>query len=587
MNKSNYYYIHNTKFFLLIIIAVLFMSMGYASINSISLGINGDVLAYAQDGIFITDYVYKESSNANVGESSITSISGTFLNTDVVLSSDSNNTDSYITYTITVYNSTGEDYFFEQVKDGSEGGFSNYTNITYENTLVPGDIVRSNDYKTFDVTFKYVEGVVPSEAVNKLVSSLNYIFKPVSTLLDNITVSVPTTGKFQNINTVLTHNLVITNNNLIPIKVKVDSDSTESINYSSSALESSINASSNVTVPITLKPVSGFVYLGDITSVILNIDLVHPCNFDIDDIQIDIDTYGSPFTEIITLYNIYNTTPNFLESVTTEANSGVFKTADSGGTAQYFRGVIKNNYVSFGGHLWRVVRLNSDGTLRLVLNSPIGAPTTYYYSSSSSTNTTFNNSNAEAQITNWYSSNLLSNYNSYINQKAIFFHDRRNSVDTSLNIYRTWNRLFGLNNNGVPYPTINTSGLSTTYLYTKTGSGIGNGYLTYPVGLLTADEIMFAGGTITTSSTSALPGSVETSFKPNFEFFIANDVPQGVGMWTMSPFSSTAMMVFKTHVGFFRETPASQRLLKPVIELNSGLLFEGHGTETEPYIIYE
>ena len=77
------------------------------------------------------------------------------------------------------------------------------------------------------------------------------------------------------------------------------------------------------------------------------------------------------------------------------------------------------------------------------------------------------------------------------------------------------------------------------------------------------------------------------SLKPNYTFYIANDIPSGVGIWTMSPFSSTAVMVFKSQVGFYKETPTSKRLVKPVIELNSNIEFKGKGTESNPFKIYK
>ena len=46
----------NKKIFsIVLIIATLFMGVGYASINSVSLNVSGEMIAQAQEGIFIAD----------------------------------------------------------------------------------------------------------------------------------------------------------------------------------------------------------------------------------------------------------------------------------------------------------------------------------------------------------------------------------------------------------------------------------------------------------------------------------------------------------------------------------------------------
>ena len=96
---------------------------------------------------------------------------------------------------------------------------------------------------------------------------------------------------------------------------------------------------------------------------------------------------------------------------------------------------------------------------------------------------------------------------------------------------------------------------------------------------------MLAGATKTTGSTITAPSSA--GLQPNYGFFIANDVPAGVGLWTMTPFSKTAVMCFKSQVGFFKETPTSARLLKPVIEINAVNVYKGYGTKDNPFVIFE
>ena len=47
-------------------------------------------------------------------------------------------------------------------------------------------------------------------------------------------------------------------------------------------------------------------------------------------------------------------------------NSGIYKAVDDDGATYYYRGDVNNNWVKFGNYLWRVVRINGDGSIRLI-----------------------------------------------------------------------------------------------------------------------------------------------------------------------------------------------------------------------------
>lgn len=102
----------------LIVLAVIFMSVGYAMINSITLDIGGNVSFESQTGIFITDVNYEEDINADLEESKIIGFTGTVLNSKIVLSgSDGNST---ISYRVKIYNKTNESYTFKGAVYDSE-----------------------------------------------------------------------------------------------------------------------------------------------------------------------------------------------------------------------------------------------------------------------------------------------------------------------------------------------------------------------------------------------------------------------------------------------------------------------------------
>ena len=57
-------------------------------------------------------------------------------------------------------------------------------------------------------------------------------------------------------------------------------------------------------------------------------------------------------------------TPDFSKTATTD--EGLFTADDDDGASYYYRGAIKNNYVSFAGFMWRIIRRNGDGSIRLI-----------------------------------------------------------------------------------------------------------------------------------------------------------------------------------------------------------------------------
>jgi len=57
---------------------------------------------------------------------------------------------------------------------------------------------------------------------------------------------------------------------------------------------------------------------------------------------------------------------NFRNTVKTSEFSGMFKAEDDDGASYYYRGVVNDNWVKFGGFLWRILRINGDGSIRMI-----------------------------------------------------------------------------------------------------------------------------------------------------------------------------------------------------------------------------
>lgn len=173
MKNKKLTFIQKYNPFIFILFSTLFMSVGYAIINSITLNITGEIAANSQEGIFITDYTYI-TDNKEEGESSeIVKAYGTLLNSNITLSSQDNT--SQITYRIKLHSSYNEEYLFDGTSFSEE--FYSNENITYEiSNIQIGDKVQPKSDFEIDITFKYKDGVVPTTEINNLSSFINFRF---------------------------------------------------------------------------------------------------------------------------------------------------------------------------------------------------------------------------------------------------------------------------------------------------------------------------------------------------------------------------------------------------------------------------
>ena len=60
-------------------------------------------------------------------------------------------------------------------------------------------------------------------------------------------------------------------------------------------------------------------------------------------------------------------TPDFSKIAPNDTETdGLYMAEDDEGESYYYRGAVKNNYVSFAGFIWRIIRRNGDGSIRLI-----------------------------------------------------------------------------------------------------------------------------------------------------------------------------------------------------------------------------
>ena len=276
---------------------------------------------------------------------------------------------------------------------------------------------------------------------------------------------------------------------------------------------------------------------------------------------------------------------------------------ENNGVTYYFRGAVENNYVQFANYYWRIIRINEDGSVRLIYQgttpTATGSAATigssafnstyndnayvgYMYGTPGATcyqetHANINDSTIKAVIDTWYEGNLIS-YSSYLADSG-FCGDRSmaseaglwNSDDTALG-YGTETTYYGALNRLFTNKTPQFSCLQSNDLYTTASSTKGNKALDYPIGLITADEVSYAGGVY---------NEINTSY-----YLYTGDY-----YWTMSPSyfhgASGAYEWFAGPDGSLFDFSVDHSFgARPVINLKSGIeITSGDGTIGNEYII--
>ena len=306
-------------------------------------------------------------------------------------------------------------------------------------------------------------------------------------------------------------------------------------------------------------------------------------------------------------------TPNFSKSSCSsgcdETTVGLFKTEDDLGDSYYFRGDVENNYVYFANKYWRIIRINGDGTIRMIYAGTSAHPNGYNDYNDSSTNdmgigtnkfnvadyidnayvgfmygatynpidysydkthANTNNSTIKGVLDTWYKNNIKNTTNEQYVVDAIYCNDRELQSGTGTGddetYYKAYNRI-----KTNKTPTLKCNKVNDRFTVNTTLNGVtGNGALTYPIGLITIDEALYAG---TVSRSGA-----------NIKYYLYT----GGGFWTMSPshFNSSFYMFFISYAGFVNQTVGGDALVvRPVISISGTALNSGNGTKTDPFKI--
>lgn len=278
-------------------------------------------------------------------------------------------------------------------------------------------------------------------------------------------------------------------------------------------------------------------------------------------------------------------------------DGGIFIAEDDYGTSYYWRGAASTNYIKFGDWYWQIIRINGNGSLRLLYIGTDPNVSSYVYSSSyfneryndnafvgymrgqsgsstySATHANTNSSRIKMNLEDWYTNNIKGkSFEKYISD-TVFCYDR-SIIDSSSGNGTTDNQTFyapRTRNYDNKNPSLKCKNQNDRF--TVSDSSFGNAALSKPIGLITLDEAALAGMVNMISNNKAY------TYK-------------GFSYWTGSPSSFTSN---KAYVAYITASGAlnSQSVdttanVVPVINIKPSALdnITGSGTSTDPFVVH-
>ena len=305
-------------------------------------------------------------------------------------------------------------------------------------------------------------------------------------------------------------------------------------------------------------------------------------------------------------------TPDFTKSACDDSScesheKGIFETTDTDGKpTYYYRGSVENNYVKFAGYFWRIVRINSNGSIRMIYDGTVahknGESSTDRQYGTSQFNPNYNNNmyvgymytSGETHGTGT-SSTIKTNADKFYTDKLSSYASK---LDTNVGFCGDRTPLIFPDNVGtnqiITYQKAHLRAEESTPTlacenesdyYTVDSSVSGNKRLGYPIGLITADEAMFAG-----HAGGVFDGLYNHTKINKNGFLITGNI-----FWTITPIgyyyaygnAGAASYIFVIREDGKMDEPYSDDMIgcRPVINVRSDVTITGSGTMTDPYVV--
>lgn len=241
------------------------------------------------------------------------------------------------------------------------------------------------------------------------------------------------------------------------------------------------------------------------------------------------------------------------EMLSNYKKAGLFKEtynkSGSSYTTYYYRGDVNNNYFRFANMLWRIIRINEDNSMRVILQSPIIEESNMFNYSSIGENLLFNNAN--------YTNNVLTILNTW------------KSNNLSLYTANIVNNQFCLEENTNFSVNKNSTGVSTLGCTNE---------LTSDIGLITVDELIHAGINGKSNYLNYLTANA------NYNWWSLSS-----GGYNITNNIYNNYFIYVDQFGKINNVGTNGKnvifKIRPVININKDVLLIGEGTILNPYEI--
>ena len=252
---------------------------------------------------------------------------------------------------------------------------------------------------------------------------------------------------------------------------------------------------------------------------------------------------NNTFADVIIANNKLNETSLTKNGESATLDEGFLKNTDDLGVAYYFRGAVSNNNVKFADKNWKIVKINGDGSVKLVLDGTIEELNKYYENEFS-----FENSKISESLNNWYNVNLK-DYSDYI-----AYYKFCNDIVTEEE-----------STNYIGYSRIITNKIP---MYVCLGNKVNT-----KIGLLTADEVSMAGASTNENKSFYL---YNENIKTAYYLMTGAEYKNG----TYYPFlvGADGSIIANTAGNLLRS-------IRPVINIIKNAKITGNGSSETPYEI--
>ena len=306
-------------------------------------------------------------------------------------------------------------------------------------------------------------------------------------------------------------------------------------------------------------------------------------------------------------------TPDFTKSACDDSScesheKGIYETTDTDGNpTYYYRGSVGNNYVKFANYYWRIIRINSNGSIRMIYDGTSAhdngeSSTDRQYGTSSFNENADNNmyvgymytqgvihgtgTSSTIKIANdkFYIAEIAK-FSSYIDTSSGFCGDRsllttnnNTGIEKNYTIYSAYDRVLK------SMPSLKCKDISD--YYTVANSSFGNKSLSYAVGLVNVDEVIFSGysGGLTNGGSTTVSSNEDSylNIKQNFTTMTP------IGYFQPIFWGGNYAMVFYIEGSRINNLDPESYYkygLRPVINIRSDVTITGSGIKTDPYVV--